>query len=217
MINAFTCILALLLLCGCAANKPVASGGARVASQGPPKPVTVDGSKLRVDRPKRVLAFTNLYQASAYVHTYQAATLAPAAVSVPAKPRTVTLTASLAVPVAVAACDRLGGGWQPCTNFTGAVTLAGDAAQRYFCQSYSQALQWNASPGALGYKVYWGDGRAFQESDDVGNVTNETVMVLMPGPELHFVVSAYNATEESDFSNEVVSYPPAVKLGIRSP
>lgn len=79
------------------------------------------------------------------------------------------------------------------------------------------SLQWGASTGATGYKVYYqadaatqpfGGTGATQGSApiDVSNQTSATVSGLDPAHAYYFAVTAYNASGESTYSN-VVSVP----------
>jgi hypothetical protein len=75
-------------------------------------------------------------------------------------------------------------------------------------------LAWDANPVAdnvTGYKVHFGTATgSYTTHVDVSNVTQWTTPVLQPAT-YFFVVTAYNATAESDFSAEVntgVTAPP---------
>jgi hypothetical protein len=68
----------------------------------------------------------------------------------------------------------------------------------------SVTLAWDASSGASGYRLYYGtkSGPPYSISVDVLNVTTWTVTGLGPGT-YYFAVTAYNASGESSYSNEV--------------
>lgn len=79
------------------------------------------------------------------------------------------------------------------------------------------ALQWGASEGSTGYRVYYqadsatlplsGSGATQGNAPiDVSNQTSATISGLDPAHSYHFAVTAYNALGESSFSN-VVSVP----------
>lgn len=71
-------------------------------------------------------------------------------------------------------------------------------------------LAWEPSPTAdvTGYVLYYGtDPAALEFSRDMGNVLTAEVDGLAPG-DWYFAVTAYNALDESDYSN-VVSYTEA--------
>lgn len=74
------------------------------------------------------------------------------------------------------------------------------------------ALAWDASPDAsvTGYRIYYGAASGnYTNSVAVGLVTNATVNGLLGGMKYFFAATAFNAVVESDFSNEVMAYPPA--------
>jgi Concanavalin A-like lectin/glucanases superfamily/Purple acid Phosphatase, N-terminal domain len=67
------------------------------------------------------------------------------------------------------------------------------------------ALGWHAStaPSVAGYKLYYGNvTRLYHTVIDVGNVVTYTVSGL-PAGTYYFAVTAYSATEETGYSNEV--------------
>jgi hypothetical protein len=66
-------------------------------------------------------------------------------------------------------------------------------------------LAWDASPGARGYKLYYGIvSTAYTSVVDVGNVTTNVVPGLTPGAIYFFAVTAYNASRlESSLSTEI--------------
>ena len=85
------------------------------------------------------------------------------------------------------------------------------------CFATTVTLQWNASTGATGYKVYYnadsstqpfnGTGASQGSSPvDVGNQTTATIGGLNPTHAYYFAVTAYNASGESAYSN-IVSVP----------
>jgi hypothetical protein len=71
-------------------------------------------------------------------------------------------------------------------------------------------LTWDAvtAPGLSGYRVYYGTapGTYLQAKGQgiavAGNVTTHTVTGLTSGIRYFFAVTAFDATNESDFSNE---------------
>jgi chitinase len=87
-------------------------------------------------------------------------------------------------------------------------------------QSSAITLAWNASTGATGYLIYY--GRASQTYDvsvDAGPAVQVSIGGLIPGSTYYFAATAYNATGESLFSNEVSAVisagdttPPAVQI-----
>ena len=66
-------------------------------------------------------------------------------------------------------------------------------------------LAWNASPGATGYRVYYGLASGnYTHNIDVGNTTTCTVASLQDDKIYFFAVQAYdNAGKRSGYSNEV--------------
>jgi hypothetical protein len=70
-------------------------------------------------------------------------------------------------------------------------------------------LVWDASPGATGYRVYWGTspGVYGPNPKDVGNVMETTIDGLSDCTLSYFSVTAYNGVGESPNSNEVGSKP----------
>ncbi len=68
-------------------------------------------------------------------------------------------------------------------------------------------LAWdpNTEPDLAGYKIYWGkSSRSYENSVDVGNVTQYTLTGLTAGETYFIAATAYNlSNNESDFSNEV--------------
>jgi len=69
-------------------------------------------------------------------------------------------------------------------------------------------LQWSPAPGASGYRVHLGPSPGtYTSTIDVGNST-ETVLSTVPNcADSYYAVTAYNAAGESDYSNEVRSWP----------
>ena len=79
-------------------------------------------------------------------------------------------------------------------------------------QAMQVTLAWNASQGATGYLLCYGNqSHDYASSVDVGNVTTYTVSNLNPAMPYYFAVKAYNASGISDFSSEAV--PPASQGG----
>ena len=70
-------------------------------------------------------------------------------------------------------------------------------------------LAWDANtePDLVGYKLHYGfdQGGEWPYTRDVGNVTEYLFRDLPDEQQIYFVATAYNATEESAFSNEVVT------------
>jgi hypothetical protein len=65
---------------------------------------------------------------------------------------------------------------------------------------------WSASPEPVtGYKVYCGyESRKYLTSIDVGKITDAKIIVMERGRTYYFAATAYEGSDESDFSNEVV-------------
>ncbi len=75
-------------------------------------------------------------------------------------------------------------------------------------------LAWDASPGAIGYKVYWGTSPGqYTASLDVGNVLRYDLDNFGDCTPRFFSVTAYDAAGESGYSNETSSGPRTVVLG----
>jgi hypothetical protein len=75
---------------------------------------------------------------------------------------------------------------------------------RMSAQSSSINFAWDASvsEGVTGYKVYWGTAQgSYANPVDVGNVL--AYSINHPGVQRHYAVTAYNATHESEFSNDL--------------
>ncbi|MCK5180889.1 MAG: hypothetical protein KAR32_15255, partial [Candidatus Omnitrophica bacterium] len=69
-------------------------------------------------------------------------------------------------------------------------------------------LSWNMVSGAEGYNVYYGTASGNYDAQvDVGDVASYTVGSLTNGTAYFFVVTAYDATEESGSSNEQSATP----------
>jgi len=75
-------------------------------------------------------------------------------------------------------------------------------------------LEWDASTGAEGYKVYFTDG-ATQYQKDVGNVVQYNLDDLnaQPGTEYTYYVTAYNTCGESEPSESVSHMIPVFEVG----
>ncbi|MCK5591826.1 MAG: hypothetical protein KAI72_07710, partial [Candidatus Pacebacteria bacterium] len=75
-------------------------------------------------------------------------------------------------------------------------------------------LSWNMVSGAEGYNVYYGTASGNYDAQvDVGDVASYTVGSLTNGTAYFFVVTAYDATEESGSSNEQSAAPVAPPPG----
>ena len=69
-------------------------------------------------------------------------------------------------------------------------------------------LKWNPSLGSTGYRLHSGSSPwNFGTVQDVGNVAEASVTELSDCMTHYFAVKAYNEVGESDFSNQVVSWP----------
>lgn len=81
------------------------------------------------------------------------------------------------------------------------------------------AFQWNASASVTGYKLYYGtESQNYTRVVDVGNGLS-TSLELEVGQTYYIAATAYDAGNESDFSNEVTltvlaTNHPDVNLGI---
>jgi hypothetical protein len=70
------------------------------------------------------------------------------------------------------------------------------------------SLAWEASNGAMGYKVYYGlESQNYPFIADIGLSTQCTISALDFGETYYFTVTAYNEYGESDFAREI-SYSP---------
>jgi hypothetical protein len=68
-------------------------------------------------------------------------------------------------------------------------------------------LSWEASPGASGYRVYYGPASGnYTTIQNVGNTTTATLTGLPDCETVYFAVKAYNAAGDSGYSNEVASW-----------
>lgn len=64
-------------------------------------------------------------------------------------------------------------------------------------------LSWDPSDGATGYKIYYGTATgAYTGVVDAGAVLTMQVQGLLPETRYYFAAKAYNASQESVFSNE---------------
>jgi PKD repeat protein len=67
----------------------------------------------------------------------------------------------------------------------------------------------DSSSSTTGYKVYYGTAsRTYTNSIDVGNTTSYTVPNLTAGTNYYFATTAYCASTESGYSNEIQYMPP---------
>jgi hypothetical protein len=79
---------------------------------------------------------------------------------------------------------------------------------------YAQAaravvLAWDPSAGATGYALHYGQASgAYATTLDTGAATQASVNGLTPGLTYYFAATAYNATDDSGFSNEVAYLVP---------
>jgi hypothetical protein len=65
-------------------------------------------------------------------------------------------------------------------------------------------LAWDASPGAIGYKLYYGTQPTnYITFIDVGNVLTNRITNLVVGVRYYFAVTAYTASAESVKSAEI--------------
>lgn len=73
------------------------------------------------------------------------------------------------------------------------------------CYGITITLAWDPSDGATGYKIYSGlESGVYQWSVDVGDVLIYTTSEIIAfGYTYYFAATAYDDTEESDYSNEV--------------
>jgi len=63
-------------------------------------------------------------------------------------------------------------------------------------------LEWDATPGATYYVVYWGQNRGAYAGNS-GNIDTRTYNFVGPDDTYYFVVQAFNAEGESPYSREV--------------
>jgi hypothetical protein len=76
--------------------------------------------------------------------------------------------------------------------------------------AFGVTLQWDANPETdlTGYKIYWGQAsRTYGTPVALGKVTTYKVEGLTTPGLYYFAVTAFNSTEESEYSNEVVLQP----------
>jgi chitinase len=70
-------------------------------------------------------------------------------------------------------------------------------------------LAWDPSTGATGYELHYGQASGVYDTTlDTGAATQASVNGLTPGLTYYFAATAYNATLDSGFSNEVASLVP---------
>ncbi len=75
-------------------------------------------------------------------------------------------------------------------------------------------LAWDASPGAVGYKVYWGTASGqYTASLDVGYALRYGLDSFGDCTPRFFSVTAYDAAGETGYSNEISSGPGTVVFG----
>lgn len=81
-----------------------------------------------------------------------------------------------------------------------------------YSNALGATLSWTASTGeATGYKLYYGTSEgSYTQNVDVGDVTSYSTdpLPLTEGTPYYFVVTAYNSSGESGYSN-MVSWTPA--------
>ena len=66
------------------------------------------------------------------------------------------------------------------------------------------SFSWNDTEGATGYKLYYGiESRAYTFEVDLGLGTQCTISDLDNGQGYYFAITAYNESEESEFSDEL--------------
>jgi Bacterial Ig domain/Fibronectin type III domain len=81
---------------------------------------------------------------------------------------------------------------------------------------YAQAaravvLAWDPSAGATGYELHYGPASgAYDTTLDTGATTQASVSGLTPGVTYYFAATAYDATRDSGFSNEVAYLVPGL-------
>lgn len=70
--------------------------------------------------------------------------------------------------------------------------------------NYDVTLMWNASAGATGYKIYYGNAsRTYNQPINVGNRTRHTLMGVESGRRYFFTATAYNQLGESAYGVEI--------------
>jgi len=71
------------------------------------------------------------------------------------------------------------------------------------CYAVDVSISWNASEGATGYKIYYGqESGVYGQPLDVGDVVTY-LRQNFPTGGYYFALTAYNEFGESDFSDEV--------------
>jgi len=108
----------------------------------------------------------------------------------------------------LAACGG-GGGGAPAT------ALVTPSTSSTITSGFSATLAWDPviATAVSGYRVYYGSApgtyeQLFGQGVDVGNVTSYTVNGLGSGTRYYFVVTAYDGSNESAYSNEVFTDMP---------
>lgn len=79
----------------------------------------------------------------------------------------------------------------------------------------AERLVWDANtePEVIGYKIHRGEASGvYTVTVDVGNVTEYPLVGLDDTKTYYYAVTAYSATQESGFSNEVIRGPPVVGI-----
>src|SRR5262245_20137902 len=65
-------------------------------------------------------------------------------------------------------------------------------------------LAWDTSPGATGYKLYYGTVSSnYTVTVDAGNASSRVISGLPLGVKYYFAVTAYSPSGESGFSSEI--------------
>ena len=78
----------------------------------------------------------------------------------------------------------------PCVRWLALVLLCAMAEQ-----SRAVVLGWDPSPGVTGYKLYSGTvSKVYTVTNDIGNVTSNSVAGLTAGLTYFFALTAYNAS-----------------------
>ena len=105
---------------------------------------------------------------------------------------------------------------RPSSLVRSTVLLAALTAATTAASAGSVSLQWDPSPGASGYRVFYGTStRNYTGQTDTGNVTQATISNLADCTTWYFAVKALDAfgTPSGSFSNEVSGWArPAVAL-----
>lgn len=82
----------------------------------------------------------------------------------------------------------------------------------------SVTLAWDASSGAEGYRIYYGQAsRTYHTVTDVGQVTTASIAGLTEGEQYCFACTAYKGDAESAQSNEVQTVVGALVPGDTTP